>query len=114
MTQVDRAERRTPEQWASLVKEYEASGQSQRRFCAERGIGQSTLRYWRRRLQRDRPRGGRISGARLVPVRVCEDGPSHAGSGLTLRVGKSLRVEVGADFDAATLQRVLATLGAVA
>jgi hypothetical protein len=32
-------ERRTPEQWAALVEECEASGQNQRRFCAEHGIG---------------------------------------------------------------------------
>jgi hypothetical protein len=43
MTQIQRLERRAPEEWAALVKEYEASGQSQRGFCAERGIGQSKL-----------------------------------------------------------------------
>ena len=46
-----RPEQRSREQWAALVKEHAASGQSQRAFCAARGIGQSTLRYWRRRLQ---------------------------------------------------------------
>jgi len=113
MTQTERPERRTPEQWSALVKEYEASGQSQRGFCSERGIGQSSLRYWRRRLEGDRPGGGRISGARLVPVRVCGDGPSHAGSGLTLVVGSSLRIEVAPGFDVTTLERVLTTLEAV-
>ncbi len=114
MTQIERLERRTPEQWAALVKEYEASGQSQRGFCAERGIGQSSLRYWRRRLPGDRPDGGRMSGTQLMPVRVCADKPSHPGSGLTLVVGKGVRIEISPEFDAVTLERVLATLEAVA
>ena len=115
MAQEKRPERRTPEQWAGLVKEYEASDQSQRGFCAERGIGQSSLRYWRRRLQEDTPRGARVPGARLLPVSVYEDGPLHAGSGgLTLVASNGVRIEVAPGFDVTTLERVLATLGAVA
>jgi hypothetical protein len=114
MTQIERPERRTPEQWAALVKEYETSAQSQRGFCAERGIGQSSLRYWRRRLQGDRPDGGGISGTQLVPVRVCADKPSHAGSGLIVVVGNGVRIEINPEFDSATLERVLATLEAMA
>jgi len=114
MTQIQRPERRTPEQWAALVKEWEASGQSQRAFCAERGIGQSTLRYWRRRLQGETPSDAEISGARLVPVRVRAQGPSQGGSDLRLVLGNGLRIEVAPGFDAATLQRVVATLAVVA
>ncbi len=114
MTKIQRLERRAPEQWAALVKEYEASGQSQRGFCAERGIGQSSLRYWRRRLQGKLPGSGATCGARLVPVGLYEDRPSHAGSGLTLVAGNGLRIELASGFDATTLQRVLATLDAVA
>lgn len=110
MTQIQRPEHRTPEQWADLVKEWEASGQSQRGFCAERGIGQSTLRYWRRRLQGETPSDARIAEARLVPVRVCAQEPSQGGSGLRLVLGNGLGIEVAPGFDAATLQRVLATL----
>lgn len=112
MTQAQRPERRTPEQWMALVEEYEASGQSQRRFCAERGIGQSTLRYWRRRLQGDGLGRDRIAAARLVPVKVYEDERSQANSGLTLVAGNGLRIEVAPGFDIATLERVLATLEA--
>ena len=114
MTQIQRAERRTPAQWADLVKEWEASGQSQRGFCAGRGIGQSTFRYWRRRLQGETSSDAEISGARLVPVRVCAQGPSPGDSGLRLVLGNGLRIEVAPGFDAATLQRVVATLAVVA
>lgn len=36
------------------------------------------------------------------------------GSGLTLVVGKGVRIEISPEFDAVTLERVLATLEAVA
>lgn len=113
MTQAQRPERRTPDQWSTLVGEYEASGQSQRRFCAERGIGQSTFRYWRRRLAEPGASSRRIE-PRLVPVRVFDDGPSPAGSGLTLVVRDGLRIELAPAFDNTTLQRLLAALRAVA
>lgn len=114
MSQIQKPERRAPEQWAVLVKEYEASGQSQRGFCAERGIGQSSLRYWRRRLQENMPGSGTTCGARLVPVSLCEERPAYAGSGLTLVARNGLRIEVLPGFDVTTLERVLATLDAVA
>ena len=71
----ERPERRTPAQWAELVRDFELSGQSQRAFCADRGIGQSTLRYWKRRLEK---RSGEApvavtQGTRLVPVSLIEE-----------------------------------------
>ena len=107
-----RPEQRSREQWAALVKEHEASGQSQRAFCAARGIGQSTLRYWRRRLQEDGLDGERRVGARLVAVRVREEAPVEGLSGVSLVAGGGVRIELAPGFDAATLQRVLRTLGA--
>jgi hypothetical protein len=112
MAGIERSERRTPGQWAALVKEHAASGQSQRAFCAARGIGQSTLRYWRRRLGEETQGGAGNAGARLVPVRVCHEEPSSGGSGLTLVVGDGVRIEVAPTFDPATLKRVLAAVRA--
>jgi transposase-like protein len=110
-----RAERRTPEQWAELVRYYEASGQSQRAFCAERGIGQSTLRYWRQRLEK---RSGETpaaaaQGTRLVPVNLIkEPTPVAADSGVTIRAGYGARIEVKRHFDADVLRGVVAALEA--
>jgi hypothetical protein len=111
MTETARAERRTPAQWAALVGELEASGQSQRAFCAERGVGQSSLRYWRGRL-RERERGAREAPAatRLVAVKVLEEPPAPAGGGVVVVTSRGLRIEVAREFDPATLVRVLATL----
>jgi transposase-like protein len=93
-----------------LVKEHEASGQSQRAFCAERGIGQSTLRYWRRRLEEDARSGERGAGARLVAVRVREQAPVEGVSGVSLVAGNGVRIELAPGFDTRTLERVLAAL----
>lgn len=107
-------ERRTREQWAALVQECEASGESQRRFCAAHGIGQSSLRYWKRRLKQRCTAEDR-SGARdtrLVPVKVLSDTSAPAGSGVAVVSARGIRVEIAQGFDAATLLRVLAALEA--
>lgn len=109
-----RPERRTSEQWAERVRNYEASGQSQRAFCAERGIGQSSLRYWKRRLEQGSGiEDTRTSGStRLVPVKLVEEAAGLADSGLVVVSQRGIRVEIARQFDAATLARVLATLAA--
>lgn len=38
------------EKWAARVKEFRASGKSQRVWSREKGINRSTLRYWIERL----------------------------------------------------------------
>ena len=112
MAESGRPEQRSREQWAALVKEHEASGQSQRAFCAAHGIGQSTLRYWRRCLQEDGLRNGGGAGARLVAVRVREEAPGEGVSGVSLVAGGDVRIELAPGLDATTLQRVLLTLRA--
>lgn len=116
MTQVQRPERRSPQHWAAVVKEYTTSGQSQRQFCGERGIGQSSLRYWRRRLGQGPSAESAQTGmgTRLVAVKVFEDTPALAHSGLVVVARGGVRIEVARDFDAGTLARVVASLEAVA
>jgi transposase-like protein len=54
----DRRIRRSREEWEVLVTRYEESGQTPERFCAEMGIGQSTLRRWCSRLRERSPAPG--------------------------------------------------------
>ena len=116
MGQAENGERRRQQQWAKLVEEYEASGQSQRRFCAEHGIGQSSLRYWRRRLEQGSgAEGAQVArGVRLVALKVLDDASALADSGLVVVSRRGVRVEIARGFDAGTLARVLATLEAAA
>jgi len=41
--ETNRAERRTPEQWRQIISEQEQSGQTQSRFCEERGIPKASF-----------------------------------------------------------------------
>ena len=109
-----RPERRMGEQWAALVAEYPARGQSQRAFCAAGGIGQSSLRYWERRLEQeggtqDRPTA---RGMRLVPIKLVADTSAQSDSGLVVVSHSGMRIQIARDFDARTLARVLESLQA--
>ncbi len=42
--------RRSPEEWARVLKQFESSGVSQIAFCRAEGISQNSLQKWRRRL----------------------------------------------------------------
>jgi transposase-like protein len=43
------------EYWSRLIAEQEASGQNVKPFCRERGIGEASFYYWRRRMREDQP-----------------------------------------------------------
>ncbi|MGQ0615079.1 MAG: IS66 family insertion sequence element accessory protein TnpA, partial [Planctomycetaceae bacterium] len=81
--------------WESLVREWRASGLTQKEFARKRGIAASTLSWWSCRLRR-------VGGAALVPVRVIGGAP---GGGADFRVelegGRTLHVP--ASFDEGAL-----------
>ena len=58
--------------------------------------------------------GQAATGVRLVAVKVIEDTPALADSGLVVVAPRGVRVQIARGFDAATLSRVLATLEAAA
>jgi hypothetical protein len=43
--------RRTRSDWQALIREFERSGISRQRFCADASISVSTFDYWRRKLR---------------------------------------------------------------
>lgn len=42
-------------QWKKRIGQWERSGQSQRGFCAKRGLALSTFQWWRSKLRRAEP-----------------------------------------------------------
>ena len=75
-----RRARRTADQWATLVEEFEHSGQNEVQFCSERDLGLSSFRKWRYRIRAKaaKPvRGGQRSG--FAPVSVYESDISKIG-----------------------------------
>jgi hypothetical protein len=103
--------RRSREEAARLVAEFEASGLSQVRFCQSRGLSRETLSRYRKRL---RGAGGETVGSsRWVAVEVSGLGSGASdgsGSGLALAVSGGRRIEVGRGFDPSTLVQLLSVL----
>lgn len=110
-------------EWAELVAEWRASGQTAREFAAAHGVADSALRYWSGRLGSGKRPGGtarpRAGGARpgapsssssfARVVRPGEAPPAKAEGRITLVVGRvSIVVEPG--FDGAHLREVVRAL----
>jgi transposase-like protein len=86
------------EYWSKLIAEQEASGQTIRAFCKERGVADQALYSWRKRLRKIEP----VQFALLKTV------ASAAPLELLLANGQRLRIAKG--VDAATLRLVLDAL----
>ncbi len=89
----------TSEEAMGLVAEWRASKRALPSWCASRGIDGRSLRYWADRLDR-------------APLRVVDVTPralATGGAGLRLLV-EDVVVEIGDDFVADTLARVLAVV----
>ena len=95
--------RRSRSEWATIVAEFERSGDAHADFCARRGLELATFRAWLYRLRRAR-RGSTVArsatkAVKLLPVRVRERpaGPD-GGEAIELMVrGVALRVQVGTE-----------------
>lgn len=105
--------------WAELIAAWESSGSSARAFAEERGIAESSLRWWKSELARRarqeparRSPGPRERGTPSVAiarvVRTRESAPA-ARSELVVVVGAA-RIAVERGFDAAHLQAVVRAL----
>lgn len=97
--------RRSPAEWAGIVEEYQQSGKKRTVFCVERGVSVKTLDYYLRKQ-----RVAVQAPPRLLPVELV----SSPGNDSMLRVelANGRRIVVGAGFDTALLQRLVAVLEA--
>ena len=89
--------------WPAVVAAHKSSGLSVAAFCRERGISPSLLYRWRRRHGGD---GQWASSGGFVELHAVDARAS--GSGVALVGASGWRIELAAEFDASTLQRVLA------
>jgi hypothetical protein len=93
---------------ASLLADFDASGQSAAAFARSRGI-----RSWRLYHALNRRRGnvrGRKPQPAFVPVNVVGAAPVITSSSLELLLAGGHRLRIDADFDAALLRRVVEAL----
>lgn len=87
------------EYWSKRIAEQEASGQTVRPFCRERGIGEHSFYQWRKRLRETMP----VRFALLDPKPTSVS--TEPAFELVLTSGERLRI--GAQVNAETLRMVL-------
>lgn len=89
--------RRSREQWAAILEELAASGESAEGFCRRRGIRRETLSWWKWNLART-SRSSPSRGIRLLPVAVSSEAPAPRSRGILIELADvSVHVEVGTD-----------------
>jgi hypothetical protein len=83
--------RRSREQWAQIVEQFERSGQSHEAFCAQQRVNVGSFRGWLYRLRSDSGRGKVArSATRLLPVRVGAVGGAEEETVLEVVVGDAV------------------------
>lgn len=95
-----KAERRT--HWQTLIEKQTASGISAAAYCREGQIQPALFYSWRRRLREQPPCSGGF--LELIPEEA-------APSGIRVRMGEKLAIEVDRGFDPFTLRAVVKTFG---
>jgi transcriptional regulator with XRE-family HTH domain len=89
-----------------LAAEFEASGLTRREFCQRHDVSLNALaRYLKRYRQQSAPHN---ETPRWLAVELAQ--PSTPWSGLAVVLGAGRRIEVGRDFDSATLDQLLSAL----
>lgn len=90
----------TPEQRQTHVNQWEASDLSQRAYCKQQGIKESTFKNWL-----DPKRSN--NGPAFAPVIL----PSTSGKPLTIDTPNGFRIEIPIDEDSEKLHLVFQALG---
>lgn len=116
--------RRNRDQIAQILEEFRQSGQTQREFAASRDFAVSSLVFW---LRQERLRGNGEAPVKEAPVPAWvqavpvpepeplpRSAPSSQSKPFHLRLPNGLRLRIPADFDAASLRRLLKALEATA
>lgn len=98
--------RSTPQQWAQRVEDWEASGLTAAAYARKAGISDRSLRWWKWQLK-----ARSLKSPPLKPLTFVEMTPAAPRESFEIVLGERVRVRVPADFDAASLERLLDVLG---
>ena len=94
--------------WQDHIGRWRSSGMTQKDYCQKNGLKWSTFHYWRKRLQE------LCAPVSLIQVAIGSGQSSQTvrdWHGLVLLVGDRYKVQVGDEFNPATLARLVQTLG---
>ena len=105
------------DQWTKIFTEWEASGQSQKTYCEERGLALSLFSYWRKRLRECTEDTARevacfeIRDVNRLSLSDDLDGISIETTGIMLPVGKTATLTVQGRITMGELKRILQASG---
>ena len=102
--------RRAPAEIEQIAAAYAGSGLTRTEFCRREHLGLGTLNRYLQRQHQDVDSG--TAGGGLVPIEVADPkvGTHELGCGLAVVLARGRRIEVGAGFDGATLERLVLLL----
>jgi hypothetical protein len=89
-----------PKHWSKLIAEQEAGQQKIGPFCRERGIGEASFYYWRKRLRKSTP-------VRFALLETALASTTGLDAALELVLPNGERLRIGNQVEAATLRMVL-------
>jgi hypothetical protein len=93
--------------WLARIQSWKDSGLTQKAFCQQHGLGLASFRRWRAIVMREgKPTDSSV--VRFLPVNVVAPGTAN----LSVVINDSLRIEIPAGFDLATLRQVVQALQA--
>jgi len=95
------------QRWLAHIDSWKRSGLTQKAFCQQHGLGLASFRRWRAIAMRE-GKPAESSVVTFLPVNVVEPGAAD----LTVVINDSLRIEIPAGFDLATLRQVVQVLQA--
>jgi transposase-like protein len=91
--------------WRALVVNQAGSGLSAAAFCRNHHLNLHQFYQWRRRFENEQPKSPSAGFVQLVPC------SKEAKSGIRLRLGDELSIEVERGFDPLTLRAVIEAIG---
>ena len=98
--------------WSEHIVAWHRSGLSQGAYCRRHGLSQSSMGYWRKRLETAAGKEG-ASCVTLVPVPLSastQPDIATAPEPMLVHVGNAFRIEIRGDFAAPVLEKLVRTL----
>jgi transposase-like protein len=100
--------RRSPAEIKQIVAEFTQSDLGRTEFCRRHGLSLGTLHRYLQRMSGETNSAAVTTS--LVPVELASTGERESGCGLAVVLACGRRIEMGAGFDAPTLERLIRLL----
>ena len=92
--------------WQQQIRNWKASGLSQKQFCRRQALALSTFAYWKRRIEK--PAAEKV---KFYPLSIPPSSTPPADSGLLVLIGKRrFAIEVKEEFSPTVLKKLILAL----